>query len=556
MRNTVSSLLVFCVLALNFHCLAQTKLTYEIVEKDIALPVESITLKISNLNHNPKSKSIINLELSTEDDETDYFHNHLGKQGKEITFNLGEKEKIIEIPLNSEKFKNEITLLKFILKEKYNAKKVTLESTNKTLIVRKKKVIAIGFQKDKRVINITNNKKKIEIPYVIVPSGFTPSPKDSVRAFIYITGLEGLGVQIETKKEISISKPIVEGKFILDLEPYSDDLYVKTREKLRKLSLLEVKIDDIKYAKTTNYKYEVQSGKNSLLYNFTWVNDQSTINSNTYNFFLGTNFDLQQRFEATSFYSELDVFLPELSDKGIGALGIRAGIYKNNSISRLDEGVRDIEILQIIEDQSSDTQITYETKRVRTTPTVSTENLGLYLEGFRTFQHKKTDNFIFKIMIGFHFELIERKETTELGNQDLFSLGTQTISVDELNQNDSLRARLSTNFKRTVRYYDSYYAITFPFFYQSKSIEVFLNPFIGGGNPGLRNRLSEDRANPFTMFGAFQFQLMEREFGFKLSGEVRKFFSDSQPPIIVINLSKRIDIASLFKSNKTKSNTN
>jgi hypothetical protein len=142
-------------------------------------------------------------------------------------------------------------------------------------------------------------------------------------------------------------------------------------------------------------------------------------------------------------------------------------------------------------------------------------------------------------------EVIQRIETTSYDVEDFISFGTETIPRDSLNDR-TIRSLLALNRERTVKYYNSYFGLGLPTFYNNKGVEIFLNPVIGMGDSAPFRR-SDKSTKPF---GLFQFHIIEKKHGIKLNGEIRKFFNAGQDPFIVINLSKRINLESLLDSNK------
>lgn len=273
---------------------------------------------------------------------------------------------------------------------------------------------------------------------------------------------------------------------------------------------------------------------------------------NRYSFFVGTNFDLKDNFEATSYYAEISAFLPDLNLKVAGIpIGLRAGIYKNNSSSKLDStsigsDSRMLPNSRII-NQTNDS-IMYQTYYARRSVFTDVENLGLYFQVL--FQVHVSKNF--KLYSSYHFEIIERKERVNFDYSEVFFLSQSTISNDSLANNTGLQQSLTAPNAYVRKYYNTHYGVGLPMFItnNAKTFEVFLNPVMGIGKPGLvyydrnSNKINTGR----KMFGIFQFALEEKTFGIRLSGEVRRYFDYPQDPFVVVNLSKRFDLSSLFKS--------
>lgn len=267
----------------------------------------------------------------------------------------------------------------------------------------------------------------------------------------------------------------------------------------------------------------------------------------SYNFFLGTNFDFNDKVKANSFYSEIDVFLENLFFKNKKENlwgGIRAGISKNKSQSIHNESKGDINVFDLVENHADSSFITIEEKLVTRTPKTTYDNLSFYTE--LLLRIHISNNGKFRAFIAPHAEIIQRIETTSYDLQDFISLGKSYVPKDSLNS-PTLRYKLSRNREKTRKFFNSYFGVGFPLKYNDNKIEIFLNPVFGMGDSSPIIK----RSGPMNKaFGLFQFHIEEKNHGIKLSGEIRKYFSANQDPFIVINLSKRINIESLLDSDK------
>jgi hypothetical protein len=276
---------------------------------------------------------------------------------------------------------------------------------------------------------------------------------------------------------------------------------------------------------------------------------EETDSGTKYNFYLGANFDLKETLQANSFYSEIDVFLPGqffTNKKGVTWGGIRAGIYKNNLTTSLKEFTGNRVVYELKVDSSHVDSVTLEQKLVRGTPKTSFSNLGFYAELLMLIH--KSKNGQFQAFVAPHAEIIQRVETTTFESDEIIGIQRTTIARDSILNDHRLRALVSSNGERTNKYFNSYFGIGLPTKYISKEIEVFLNPVMGFGDA----TLSGNRNEQGNFFGLFQFHLMERKHGIKLSGEVRKYFNAGQDPLMVINLSKRFNLDALIDSDKEK----
>ncbi len=403
-------------------------------------------------------------------------------------------------------------------KEESNKSKISLSKIDKV------DKIKIDFSKD----------DKIEIPFIIKSTGKLPSSIDAVSVKVNIKDLkEDLNIEnytivgSEVERKILISRDSDNTKFSSLLEI------------LEKEEKIELEIAEL--LKDSKSNIELEKSNESISY----IIEKKSIDENRYSFFIGANFDLKDQFKATSYYSEIDAYLPDLINNN---WGLRAGIYKNNNSTSLEESRRQ-EITTEITNITTDS-ITYSSKRVNTVPNVSIENLGLYFEVL--YKLKESTNSNFKIFIAGHFEGIQRREKYTFNSSELFSLGESTISIDSLSNSPKLQALLARPKEFTQKYFDSYFGISFPMMYtnKNKDFEVFLNPLpIGIGGPGLQ-LVNENKAKTF---GLFQFYIavgLNNSIGIKLGGEMRKYYNYSQDPLVSINLSTKLNLSSIIGPEK------
>lgn len=376
------------------------------------------------------------------------------------------------------------------------------------------------------------NDSKILFNYAIVADepGLTVNDKQEI-----IIGFVGVSdVKKTFKVEYNPNSPMV--KDSITLKDNKED-FERVKNWILKNRKIELEIKEIK--KNEKFNLKVDDNKKKVTYNYHYKGLQ-----NKYNIFLGSNFDIQEEFSTSKFFAEINVFLPNVLNK----YGLRGGIYKNNTSTEYEESRTDQTIYSQVE--STTDSITYNLKRVRSTPKVEIENLGLFVEGL--YSLKKTDNFNF--FLGFHVEIIQRVEKYTFQNEDLITLETNTISLDSLASNSELIGLLNRPNTFTNKYVDSYFGLSLPTFYHhegqnGRSLEVMINPSLGVGQPGLL--FNRGNPNQISLYGFTQFHLIfgsEKGLKFKIGGEARKYFNFDQAPIITVNLSAAINLEELFKT--------
>lgn len=406
--------------------------------------------------------------------------------------------------------------------------------------------IELGFEKKSEIITYKES-DTLSIPFSLKLKGnYIPNDSDKIEVEI-ISNSDELNLFLDKKtNKLIISNSTTEGKL----------LFINNKNTL--INNFKSIIDSFRGQKgifTLNIKPLSQNNfivnkstivvKPIITEKYIQLRLEKETFNNAYNFYLGTNFDLEDNVKANSFYSEIDAYLPDLffkNKKGDYFGGIRAGMYKNRSLSTAKERTADTRIIEIIENSPESDSVTIENKRIIRTPKTSYDNLGFYAELLLKIYKSKNHNF--KVFLAPRAEVIQRIETTSYDVEDFISFGTETIPRDSLNDR-TIRSLLALNRERTVKYYNSYFGLGLPTFYNNKGIEIFLNPVIGIGDSAPFRR-SDKSTKPF---GIFQFHITEKKHGIKLNGEIRKFFNAGQDPFIVINLSKRINLESLLDSN-------
>ncbi|WP_452601648.1 hypothetical protein [Pontimicrobium sp. MEBiC06410] len=414
-------------------------------------------------------------------------------------------------------------------------------------LLSKAQSIDLGFEKSSEIVSYKES-DTLSIPFSIQLKGnYIPSKSDNIEVEI-ISNNDELNLFLDKKKNkfiISSSKLEDNLLFINDSNPLIANfksLVESFRTQKGILSLIIKPVQQKSFALNGNtISINLVSPEKHILLKL----EKETFNS-AYNFYLGTNFDLENNIKANSFYSEIDAYLPDLffkNKKGNYFGGIRAGMYKNRSLSTSKERTADTPLIEIIENSPESDSVTIENKRIIRTPKTSYDNLGFYAE--LLLKIYKSKNHDFKMFLAPRAEVIQRIETTSYDVEDFISFGTETIPRDSLNDR-TIRSLLALNRERTVKYYNSYFGLGLPTFYNNKGVEIFFNPVIGMGDAAPFRR--SDKSNKF--FGLFQFHIIEKKHGIKLNGEIRKFFNANQDPFIVVNLSKRIKLDALLDSNK------
>ena len=417
-----------------------------------------------------------------------------------------------------------------------------------TIILEKEKELksTIGFLKsnngllDIDFLNIT----KFRIPYQIKVKGYSPLSDDDIKIDIkiknsggYIDGKTHIIIGGESLGEIIITKKDDPSRFDKMLELVGDETTTD----------LELEIINVTNGGKKNIILELDKENKTIRYN---LKKKIKKGEGRYNFFLGTNFDLEERFETTSFYAEIEANVP-MTDK----FNLRAGAFKNNYTTSLEEERSQRPIFEITNTTSD--SISYTEKRVSSAPNVSIENWGLYVDIMKNIGSSRFNN-NFKLYLSGHIEVVQRIETYSFNDTDLLTFSQSTISLDSLASNPKLQSLLTVPKRFTRKYADSYFGIGLPMSYISSdaNFELFINPFGGVGSPGLtytdkNGKKVEDTIRPF---GAVQFYLIagiNQKIGVRVGGEVRKYFRFAQNPTIIMNLSTNLDLDSIIGKNKT-----
>ncbi len=410
--------------------------------------------------------------------------------------------------------------------------------------------ISIGFDKARQVIKYESG-DSFKIPYTLQIDGNKfPSKANNISVKI-TTDNESLN-SFKVSSDIAINQSITKGHLEFKrTKDHQGNLQSLLDSIIKHKGIVELTIESLSEkqfelekdtTKKEIVKIELKDHIQTVI-----LNTEKKNKSSKYNFFMGANFNFGEKVKVKSFYSEIDVFLPGLffkNRKGTYWGGIRAGIYRNSSTTLQKDKERD-DIIFLVEDENlQNDSISLIAKRVIRTPETTSENLGFY--GQLLFRIFEDDAKSFQTYLALHTEIIQRTETTKFNFKDTLHISQNYIPRDSL-LDPLLRRQLRESKEFTDKLYSSYFGVGVPMKYTDKNIEVFLNPVLGYGDTGRRSRNGTGQ-----FFGLFQFYLMEQKHGIKISGEVREYFSD-QNPQMVVNLSKRFDIESLLDSNKGKS---
>lgn len=537
----INPLLIVLLLFFNFSN-SQTTIGFKSANQTLEMTNDLEELEVTLDISYPKfynSKEPITLEIFSDLEDKMILQGITKTEGKDIIITSSDlaAEKKISLFLNTKKLKDKNYITLSLKKKGVNTNFELKENTHTIILTKKEKqpsslISIIAYENSDLRVDFLNDDELI-IPVKIKSTGYVPVEHDTVTVKLKIKDIEDYNKNIEAIKIVG-AENIYNIRVSKEKFPNEFEAFIK---KIKDKETLEVEIDKVESKSKNSIKAD---DKNKVLkFNVRATNK----NKNKYSFYIGTNFDLKDKFEATSFYSEIDLWMPELIDD---TFGVRAGIFKNNNSRTLDESRR-LEVLTNIVSTTSDS-ITFVTKRVENVPNVSIENLGLYFE----FLIKMVEDNNFSAHLALHFELIQRKESYTFTSRDLFNLGESTISIDSLANNQPLQLQLSQPNSYIKRYVDTYYGVGLPMSYvnNDKSFEAFFNPILGIGAPGLNVINPKSNETQIKAFGLFQFSLIERKFGIKLSGEVRKYINYFQEPIISVNLSKKIDLSKILDSSE------
>jgi hypothetical protein len=526
----------------NVFCQANTVVKFRQLNQEYDFSTKKIKIEIEVINsrqYSQNSNVPLTFELICTNITDDSFFGITKTKGLSIIIEPTEQNIDIEFPIN-EKVLEKNKYLTFVLKKKGINKNFEIFDSGHTVVLLpknyNKSIVGIEKLKDFTKLNINlDDLESIKVPFNISVNGDAVNESDNVTAQVSING--------KNKKEFKFYGNKTKSEFIIKRVDNKKefDLLINTITEKESFVLNLTKI-----TAANKKNYEVNKKKDSILIEVKKIDKPKA----RYDLFLGTNFDLKDRFEATSFYSEISAFLPEVyesNDKST-VIGLRGGIYKNNNSINLEESRRQETLLQV-ENISTDS-ISYSEKRVNTIPKVEIENLGLFFEVLLRAIESKDKKF--RGYFSIRAEMVERREKYTYNSTDLFSLGQNTIALDSLSNNTRLQNDLARPNNYIRKYYDSYYGVGFPMFYTAgnKDFEIFFNPVYGIGYPGLILAREED---VLKRFGAFQFHIVVSDsniLGIKLGGEVRKYFGFEQAPLININLSTRNNLSGALKKEK------
>jgi len=504
--------------------------TQEKVNFDLSKKTLTVEVEIKNAAAY-KSKDSISFEIVTKTPKV------IDSQGPILRVVNPKKSKspiIIHIPIKSEEAKKEkVFFLEITQKVPSKSYNISQNKLTVVSIEKPKEEFSIGIEKLDDASLEVDIEDSIIFRFNINSKGYRIKKEDNLILQMKFEGASEGNKPIEQITQ-DITYQYIEFK-------KGEENYTKIKDALTKNNSLTLEVSAIKNDGNKNITGKIEDDKKTIKYN---LKKRKRL-KNKYDIFLGSNFDIVKEFSSSKFYAEFDVFLPNLiNDK----FGVRGGIYKNNTSTKLEQDQQQETILSRIDSPTD--SISFERKRISSTPNVSVENLGLFVEGMIPIHRDENLSWF----IGVHLEIIQRLETYSFDNVDLITLETNTISLDSLANDRRLQEQLSRPSSFTRRYVDSYFGISVPMFYSNsnangKGLEVMVNPSIGVGDPGLIRRRREN--NPIKMYGMTQFHLIfgsDSGVKFKIGGEVRKYFNFFQDPIITINFSAAVNLEEVFKT--------
>ena len=543
MKYTLS---IFLFLSFNIHLNAQTTIGFTTSEQNLDLIKTNGTINL-NLeiqgSEGYNSDNNINVEIFPKTDDSNILYGLTKTQGRDLIVSSVNNRTIqIKIPFDKKLLEKQ-KFISFELRKKGRNDNFNIGKTDHVVIITnsdenkvKPTKLSISFPHDSEKILKYDElyDDQIRIPFIVKATGKIPVQEDQIKVKIEITDFSELSEKISSFSVVGEQS----SHSIIISENKDEKLFRSFIEKLSEKDKIKLTLTSLD--KKTERKVEIEKEKNVLEYYLKPV----ISTKNEYNFYIGTNFDLKDNFQATSFYSEIEAWMPDVIEN---KFGFRAGIYKNNNSASTDStSFAEPATINTVTELSGETpdSISYDIKKVRRVPLPSIENLGLYGE----FLFKAHQTSTFKGYIAFHFEVIERREKYNFNDSELFNFQTVTISKDSLYNNTKLQTVLSQPREIRRKYYDSYYGIGLPmqFWNKKNDFKIFLNPVFGYGNPGLYRRVDGEIIDDNRFFGLCQFSLVENKFGIKLSGEIRKYFAYFQSPIISINISKKLNISNIL----------
>lgn len=541
----MSKLLPILLLFVSTSLIGQTQLEVQFKNSSQSYKFDAdqlvIELQFSNWS-NYNSTQPLTLEILT-NEESDGLLAISSENPLQVIIEPSELKKPypISIPINknAKSVKNSIT---FQLKKKGVNADFNVSPVEHTLVLVRNDLESqkVSIQNIKSNQKITIDEKvesELLVPFKVTVIGKSPEIKDSLFIRVLPVGLK----TITDSQKFYLSGN--ESTHYFRINNKTSDGFKKFLNELGNEGVIKLKISEHNFNAINNS--EVSTSPISIKI------EKKNYSLDRYDFFVGTNFDLKDKLEASSYYAEVNTLLPDLvpvrfrkKQKTKWKFGLRGGIYKNNTSKTQEEKIAQREIYEITETRND--SIFYSKKRSSQTPNVSVENLGLY---FNILLRLTDPDQKFAAFAATHVEVIERKEKIEYNYTDLFLLKRDSVSMADLDQDISLQNSLARPNNFTRKYYDSYYGLGFPMFYNNtnQDFEVFLYPLVGFGSPGLYY----EEKNTLKSFGVFQFHLQIgniKGLGIKLGGEVRKYFTADINPLISVNLSTRIDLASLFSS--------
>lgn len=289
----------------------------------------------------------------------------------------------------------------------------------------------------------------------------------------------------------------------------------------------------------------------------------------------GTNFDLLDGIKANNLYAGIYMFEKDIAGKykKQNRVSFTGGVYESKSSSfssGSDSGYiyRDGSSYNPIEDsQTNSSYYRYYRDTGSVTTTTEVQSIGIFFSPHWRLSQKSSDEYGFHMYTSLFFEMLWQRVNSKY---DFSNTGRD--SVYRVNNMGEI---YNYPFKENNTSYDyrtQYIGIGLPMYITHNLFNLYINSVFGGCNQrfvaiqdsGLsskrsnaqqiisaRNGLTTPYQNPKRSWNPFyllQFRLTEETYGLVFIGEVRGFLLKNSKPVISLSLSKKFDLAELFKT--------
>lgn len=160
----------------------------------------------------------------------------------------------------------------------------------------------------------------------------------------------------------------------------------------------------------------------------------------------------------------------------------------------------------------------------------------------------------FHAFASFWAELRYQEIELKTDNSTLVLLDT---SYDKIDNKTSYTSSADTVTSSSL--YSHYYGFGVPFYYEDKSVTLFMNPVFGLSNQPSSGKLMEisklggtQRNSEWKPFYFVQFRLSDNLFGITVTGEIRGLIIRNSPPQYTIALTKKFNLEKLLTFNNNK----